>query len=133
MGSENEDLVQAWFERLQHGDPAPELCHEDVVIRNWDESPVRGPYVGRDGVLGWWADFADVLEDARFELLEAHDLGDGRVLTVNRLDGRFRLTGITLVDAVWGSIITVRDGKIAGATGYATPGRAKKAAGFKDR
>jgi hypothetical protein len=45
------------------------------------------------------------------------------------LVGRFRLTGIE-VDGPFGSIITVRDSKILSATGYASPGQAKKAAGL---
>jgi ketosteroid isomerase-like protein len=126
----DEELVRRWFHGLGRGELMPEICHPEIEIRNWDESPLRGPYHGHEGLTQWWADFAEVIEDARFELLETQDLGDGRVLTVNRLDGRFRLTGIDLVDAIWGSIITVRDGKIAGARGYASPGRAKKAAGF---
>jgi len=43
--------------------------------------------------------------------------------------GRFRLTGIE-VDGPFGSIVAVREGKIVSATGYATPGQAKKAAGL---
>jgi ketosteroid isomerase-like protein len=125
------ELVTAWFRGLEERTLSPEMCHPKIVIRNWDESPLRGPYHGRDGLVEWWADFADVIQDASFELLEAIDLGDGRVLTVNKLIGTFRLTGIPLENAVWGSILTVRDGLIASATGYATPGRAKKAAGLK--
>ncbi len=124
-------LVTRWFRGLERGTLSPELCHPEIEIRNWEESPVRGPYHGHEGLVQWWADFADVIEDARFELQEVIDLGDGRVLTVNKLTGTFRLTGIELVDAIWGSIITVRDGLIAGAVGYATPGRAKKAAGLR--
>lgn len=125
------ELVTRWFRGLERGSLSPELCHPEIEIRNWDESPVRGPYHGHEGLVQWWSDFADVIEDARFKLREVVDLEDGRVLTVNELAGKFRLTGIELEDAIWGSIITVRDGKIAGAMGYATAGRAKKAAGLK--
>ena len=125
------ELVTRWFRGLERGSLSPELCHPEIEIRNWDESPVRGPYHGHEGLVQWWSDFADVIEDARFKLREVVDLEDGRVLTVNELAGKFRLTGIELEGAIWGSIITVRDGKIAGAMGYATAGRAKKAAGLK--
>jgi ketosteroid isomerase-like protein len=75
----------------------------------------------------WWADVADAFEDVRFELLEISPIDDTHCLTIQRLRGRFRSTGIE-VDGAWGAIVTVRDGRILSAMGYATPGRAKKAA-----
>lgn len=120
-------LVRRWFERLSDSDPAPELCHPDVEIANWAESPVPGPYKGLEGVQRWWDDVSDSFEAVRFELDEIAALDDHRVLTVQRIVGRFRLTGVPL-DFAWGSIIEVRDGKIASATGYASPGQAKRAA-----
>jgi ketosteroid isomerase-like protein len=130
MASDDVELVTQWFDGLSRGELSLELCHPEITIRNWDESPLRGPYEGHEGVEHWWQDFADVIEDARFELLETVDLGNGRVLTVQRLGGTFRLTGIELEDALWGAITTVRDGKVSAAQGYASPGRAKKAAGL---
>jgi ketosteroid isomerase-like protein len=130
MSAENVELVQRWFERLAQGDFAPEFCHPEIVIRNWDEAPIRGPYHGHAGMRQWWADFADVLDDVRLELKEAIDLGGDRVVTSLHIVGRFRLTGID-VNGPFGSIVTVRDGKILSAIGYASPGLAKKAAGLK--
>ena len=121
-------LVRRWFGALERGDPSPALCHEEIEIRNSEHFPLRGPYRGHDGLREWWTDFAEVIEGARFELREVIDLGDGEVLTIQGLKGRFRLTGIDL-DGPFGSIVTVRDGKIASATGYASPGQAKRAAG----
>ena len=46
-----------------------------------------------------------------------------------RISGRSRHTGIE-TDAAWGSIITVRDGKILSAVGYSTPRQARHAAGL---
>jgi ketosteroid isomerase-like protein len=123
------ELVKRWFDGFERGELSPELCDPEIVIRNWDESPVRGPYRGHEGLPQWWADFAEVIEDARIQLKEAIDLGDGRVVTSQHLVGRFRLTGIE-VDGAWGAIVTVREGKILSAVGYATPGQAKKAAGL---
>ena len=130
MKSDNLELVTRWFRGLERGELTPEICHPEIVIRNWDESPLRGPYHGHDGLRKWWSDFAEVIEDARFELLEVIELEDGRIVTTQNLTGKFRLTGIE-VEGPWGSIVTVRDKKIGSATGYASPGRAKKAAGLK--
>jgi ketosteroid isomerase-like protein len=129
MSQENVDLVTRWFKGLERGDLSPKLCDPEIIIRNWDGSPVRGPYRGYEGLHQWWADFAEVIEDVHIELKEAIDLDDGRVVTAQHLVGRFRLTGIE-VDGPFGSIITVRDSKILSATGYASPGQAKKAAGL---
>lgn len=123
------EVVRSWFASLARGEPDLELCDPEIVIRNWEGSPLRGPYHGHEGVGQWWTDFAEVIENAHIELKEAIDLGDGRVVTGQHLVGRFRLTGIE-VDGPFGSITTVRDGRIASATGYATPGQAKKAAGM---
>jgi ketosteroid isomerase-like protein len=120
-------VVRRWFDALEQGDPAPELCDPEIEIRNWAEAPITGPYFGHEGVHRWWSDVADAFEDVRFELLELTPVDETRCVTVQRLVGRFRLTGID-VDGAWGAIVTVRDGKILSAVGYATPGRAKKAA-----
>jgi ketosteroid isomerase-like protein len=120
-------VVKRWFAELERGHPAPELCDPEIEIRNWDDAPITGPYFGHEGVHQWWADVADAFEDLRFELLETSPIDDTHCLTIQRLRGRFRSTGIE-VDGAWGAIVTVRDGRILSAMGYATPGRAKKAA-----
>ncbi len=42
----NVDLVRRWFKGLERGELSPEICDEEILIRNWDESPIRGPYHG---------------------------------------------------------------------------------------
>jgi hypothetical protein len=78
-------------------------------------------------VRQWWSDVADAFEDVRFELLELEPIDETRCLTIQRLRGRFRNTGIE-VDGAWGAIVTVRGDKVMSAHGHATPGRARKAA-----
>ena len=129
MSVDNVEVVRRWFAGLESGEPLPEMCDPEIVIRNWDESPIPGPYNGYEGLRRWWEDFAEVLEDVRLELKETIPLDDGRVVTTQHVVGRFRLTGIE-VDGPLGAIVTVRDGKILSAIGYATPGEAKKAAGL---
>jgi len=129
MSSENVEVVRRWFEGLEKGELSAEICHPEIVIRNWDESPIPGPYHGHEGLRRWWADFAEVLEDVRLELKEIVYVDDERVVTTQHVVGRFRLTGIE-VDGPFGAVVTVSDGKILSAIGYASPGRAKKAAGL---
>ena len=129
MPTENVEVVTRWFDGLARGDVTAEMCDPEVVVRNWDGSPVRGPYHGLGGLHQWWADFAEVIEDVRLELKEAVDLGDGRVITTQHVVGRFRGSGIP-VDGPFGAIVEVREGRVLSATGYASPGKAKKAAGL---
>jgi ketosteroid isomerase-like protein len=128
MAGENEAVVRAWFDGLARGELRPELCDPEIEIRNWAESPTPGPYRGYEGLEQWWADLADAFEDVHFELKDVEEIDDSRVLTVQRIVGRFRLTGVDL-DAAWGSIISVRERKIAGAIGYFSPRQARAAAG----
>jgi ketosteroid isomerase-like protein len=128
LSEESIETVRRWFAALQRGDPAPEMCDPEIEIRNWAESPIPGPYLGHEGVQQWWDDVSDAFENVRFELLDVEPIDNARCLTVQRLVGRFRRTGIE-VNGAWGAIVTVRRGKILSAIGYATPRRAKRAAG----
>ncbi len=129
MGREHVEVVRRWFTALERGDPAPEMCDPEIEIRNWAESPIPGPYFGHDGLRHWWEEVADAFEDVRFELEDIKEIDDRRCLTVQRLVGRFRLTGIE-VEGSWASVVTVRQGKILSAVGYASPRRARRAAGL---
>ncbi len=126
--------VRRWFARLGEGDPAPELCDPGIEIRNWDESPVPGPYHGHDGLHKWFRGVNDPdmgLEIKMFELEEVVEIDDERLLTTQRATGRGRSSGFE-VDRRWGSIVGVRDGKIVSAFGYPTPEDARKAAGLSE-
>jgi ketosteroid isomerase-like protein len=130
MSAGDVQLVRRWFDGLKRGALSLDLVASGVEIRNWDEFPITGPYLGHDGVRQWWADISEAFDHLEWELREATDAGGGRVVTVQRFTGRFRLTGIE-VGFHWGSVITVADGKITSAVGYATPSGAKQAAGLK--
>ncbi len=130
MAGDVVDVVRRWFAALERGDPAPEMCDPDIEIVNWAEAPSPGPYFGHDGLRQWWADIADSFEGVRVELTAVDALDGERAVTAQRLVGTFRLTGIEL-DVPWGSVISVRDGRILAATGYSSPARARRAAGLE--
>jgi ketosteroid isomerase-like protein len=129
VSEESLEVVRRWFSALENGDPAPHLCDPEIEITNWAESPVTGPYRGHEGVARWWEDVADAFQEFHWELKSIEAVDDRRCVTVQRIAGRFRHTGIDL-EFVWGAIITVRDGKILSAVGYASPRRARRAAGL---
>ena len=130
MSDQVVDVVRRWLSSLEQGDPAPEMCDPEVEIVNWAESPIPGPYPGHDGVRQWWADVADAFDGVRLQVMRIEGLDSRRVLTAQRLVGTFRLTGIEL-DVPWGSVISVRDGKILKAVGYISPSQARRAVGLE--
>jgi ketosteroid isomerase-like protein len=133
MSQETATVVRRWFDRLQAGDPGADMCHPEIEIRNWPESPVPGPYFGRDGVRKWFREVndSDIGSEIRmFALQEVIEAGEDRVLTIQRARGRGRTSQLE-VDRLWGSIVTVRSGQIASAFGYSTPEEARQAAGLQ--
>jgi ketosteroid isomerase-like protein len=132
VSAENVELVRRWFEGFRNGGVSPEICDPRIEITNWAESPVPGPYHGHEGLQRWWDDLAETIEDLHFDLVDIIDVGGQDVLTAQRIIGRFRLTGIPL-DHTWGSVVSVREGKIVSAVGYISPERAKQEAGLAPR
>jgi ketosteroid isomerase-like protein len=129
VSEESVEVVRRWFKALEDGNAAPEMCDPEIEITNWAESPITGPYRGHTGVRRWWEDVTDAFEEFHWELQSIEAIDEQRCLTVQRIAGRFRHTGIE-TDWAWGAIITVRRGKILSAVGYVSPRRARRAAGL---
>jgi ketosteroid isomerase-like protein len=89
-----------------------ELCDPELRLDNIAEFPDTGPYHGHEGLRRWWQDVAEAFDEIRFEIDELIDVDAERVLSVQRVVGRFRNTGIP-VDTPWASLFWVRGGKIA--------------------
>lgn len=134
MSEDNVAVVREWFRHLTAGDPAPELCHSSIEIKNWAESPVPGPFTGHEGLHAWWRAVNDPdvgLDIQLFELEEILPVDNERVVTIQRATGRGRYSGLEL-DQRWGSVITVEKGQILSAVGFASPEDALKAAGLHE-
>jgi ketosteroid isomerase-like protein len=132
MSQENVDLVRrSWQAVSSDGELPFELYNADLRIENMPEFPIQGPYDGHEGFAQWWEDLIEVIEDLRFEVKEVIDLGDGRVLSVQRALGRATHTGIEM-DVLWASVVTLREGKIVRLQGYWTPEQAREAVGLRE-
>jgi ketosteroid isomerase-like protein len=131
MSEANVEVVRRWFDGLARGEPSPEICDPGLRIENVSEFPIKGPYHGHEGLRRWWQDIEEAFDEIGFEIEQLIDVDDERVLSVQRIVGRFRLSGIE-VDTPWASVIYVRDGKIARAVGYASRRRAFKAVGLTE-
>ena len=71
------------------------------------------------------------LEMEYFDLAEVHKIDEERVVTIQRATGRGRASGIE-VDQQWGSIVSVRNGKISSAHGFSSRDQALEAAGLAE-
>ena len=131
MSEENVELVRRWAEALSRGELPLELSDPEIRLDNISEFPITGPYHGHEGFRRWWQDVAEAFDEVRFEIEELIDVDDERVLSVQRVVGRFRHTGIP-IDNRWASLYWVREGKIARAVGYASQKRALQAAGLPE-
>jgi ketosteroid isomerase-like protein len=131
MSEENVELVRRWANGLAGGELSLELCDPELRLENIAQFPITGPYHGHEGLRRWWQDVAEAFDEIRYEVDELIDVDDERVLSVQRVVGRFRNTGIP-VDTPWASLFWVRDGKITRAVGYASRHRALKAAGLRE-
>lgn len=101
------------------GDLGLDVLSEEMVMENVPQFPVTGPYHGHDGVRAWWRDLTEAFEEVRIEFDEVVELDGERVLTSQRLIGRFRSTGID-ADERWAAAHWVRDGKIVRTAGFAS-------------
>jgi ketosteroid isomerase-like protein len=115
----NVEVAARWAESMRRGDLAEELWDPDLEIVNAEGWVIETTYRGHDGLRRWWNDLDEAFSELTLEFEEIKPLDDERVLTVQRLVGRFRSTGIP-VDAQWASVVTVRAGRIARAVGYLT-------------
>jgi ketosteroid isomerase-like protein len=126
----NADLVRRALAELGGDLTASDLWHPQVEMVNAAGWVIETAYHGREGVMRWWDDLADAIDDLRFDLKTVRELDGERVLTTQRTTGTFRSTGIAM-DAEWASIVTVRDGAVIYAEGFLTERRALRAAGLE--
>ena len=70
-----------------------------------------------------------MVADRRMELEDLTSLDDGEtIVTIQRVSGTSTHTGLAF-DLRWAAVWKIRDGKVERIQGYATKGRALKAAG----
>jgi ketosteroid isomerase-like protein len=132
MSQEDAEVVRRIYELGQEaGSEFFDLIHPDGVFENVAEFPITGPYIGHEGVRRWREDIVEVVEDAEFILEELRDLGAGLVLTVQRLRGHARHTGIEM-DVAWATLWRVDGGRVRYGTGYLTKEKALEAAGLSE-
>jgi ketosteroid isomerase-like protein len=128
---ENTEVARRWWARFnEEGSPPLDLCDEEIEMWNPDGFLVRGPYHGHEGMRRWREDVFDVFDEARVEVDELIDVGDGEAIVMFlRLRGIASHTRIE-VDAPWAAVCRLRGGKLLHAQGYAGKREALEAAGL---
>lgn len=87
-------------------------------------------YEGASGIRDFFRDVAESWESFRFEATDIRDLG-GHVLVLGDVRGRGRGSGAE-VDARWGWIVELRDGRAASLRGFLDQREALAAAGLPE-
>jgi ketosteroid isomerase-like protein len=133
VSRENVDVVRRWWAGFNaDGVPPLALCDEGIEISNPPRFPVRGPYIGHDGVRQWATEVWDVFDDLRMEVEEVIDAEDDEtVVSVQRIRGVMRHTKLPW-DIQWAGVLTLREGRVVRAQGYMTRAKALEAVGLSE-
>ena len=87
---------------------------------------------GPVAVRRYMQDWIDTFDDFCVVVEELRDVGDDRVLAIQRLKGRAKLSGIE-IDIRYAGVSTVRDGKVVRGREYLSVEDALEAVGLRSR
>jgi len=112
-------------------DAMAEFWDPDIVWRAAegaidDVGEMHGPVAVRRYIQDW----LDTFDDASVVVEELRDVGDDRVLAIQRAKGRAKLSGIE-IDLRYASVNSVRDGKVVRVREYLSVDAALEAVGLE--
>jgi ketosteroid isomerase-like protein len=134
MSQENVEVVRRAFEAGARGDvdSAAEFWDPDIVWRAAEGAiDDVGEMHGLAAVRRYFQEGLDTFDDLSLVAEELRDVGDDRVLSIQRLKGRAKLSGIE-IELRYASVNTVRDGKIVRVREYLSVEDALKAVGLSE-
>jgi ketosteroid isomerase-like protein len=109
--SANLDLVRSIYANWERGDfTSVEWAHpqiEFVIVGG----PDPGEWRGIAGMAQGWRQWLAAWEGYRADVTEYRELGSGRVLTLGRIRGRGRTSGVTVAND-FANVLDVRDGRV---------------------
>ena len=134
MSQENVEVVRRAFQAFADRGPdaMAEFWDPDIVWRAAegaidDVGEIHGPVAVRRYIQ----DMIDTFDDLSVVVEELRDVGDDRVLSIQRLKGRAKLSGIE-TEVRYASTSTVRDGKVVRGREYLSVDEALKAVGLEE-
>ena len=134
MSQQNVEVVRQMLQAFADGGLAAmaEFWDPDIDWRAAegaldDVGEMHGPVAVRRYIQEW----IDTFDDFSVVAEELRDVGDDRVLAIQRLNGRAKLSG-TETDLRYAVVNTVRDGKVVRGREYLSLDQALEAAGLRE-
>jgi ketosteroid isomerase-like protein len=134
MSQENVEVVRTAFQAFADRglDAMAEFWDPDIDWRAAEGAiDDVGEMHGPDAVRRYIQDWFDIFDDFSVVVEELRDVGDDRVLAIQRLKGRAKLSGIE-TDIRFATVSTVRDGKIVQGREYLSVEDALEAVGLRE-
>jgi uncharacterized protein len=134
MSQENVEIVRRSWQAFADGglDALMGFFDRDVNWRAIEGAPDDvGEMHGEDALRRYLQDWLDTFEDITTVPTELLDVGDDRVVGVQHVTGRARLSGVA-TELQYAVLYTLRDGKIVRGREYADRQQALEAAGFAE-
>jgi ketosteroid isomerase-like protein len=134
MSQETVEVVRRMLQAFAAGglDALAEFWDPDI---NWRAAEGAiddvGEMHGRVAVRGYIQDWIDTFDDFSVVVEELRDVGDDRVLAIQRLKGRAKLSG-TETDLRYAVVTTVRDGRVVRGREYFNVDDALEAVGLRE-
>src|SRR6476620_9833819 len=113
-------------------DGLAEFLDENINWRAAEGAPDDvGEINGIKAMRRYLGDFPEMFADVTVVPIEVLDFGDDRVLAVQRMKGRAKLSGVE-TEVRYAVVYTLRDGKIVRGREYFTKDEALKAVGLRE-
>jgi ketosteroid isomerase-like protein len=132
MSQENVEVVRTAFQAFADRglDAMAEFWDPDIVWRAAEGAiDDIGEMHGQVAVRRYMEDWIDTFDDYSVVVEELRDVGDDRVLSIQRVKGRAKLSGAE-IELRYASVNTVRDGKAVRVREYLSVEDAFKAVGL---
>jgi ketosteroid isomerase-like protein len=134
MSSENVEAVRGFIEASGRGDLDALMAALDPTVE-WtpvESDPDFAVHRGHDDVRGWLVEWAEALPDMRWEADRILDAGGEVVVALVRAVGRGAVSGLDVETPAYGTVFTVRSGKIVRIEEYADRKQALEAVGLRE-
>jgi ketosteroid isomerase-like protein len=134
MSQENVEVVRRGFQAFADRgfDAMAEFWDPDIVWRAAEGAiDDVGEMHGQVAVRRYMEDWIDTFDDYSVVVEELRDVGDDRVLSIQRVKGRAKLSGAETV-LRYAVVSTVRDGKVVRVREYLSVEDALKAVGLEE-
>jgi uncharacterized protein len=134
MSQENVEVVRRGFEAFADGglDAMAEFWDPDI---NWRAAEGAiddvGEMHGRVAVRRYVQDWLDTFDDSSVVVEELRDVGDDRVLAIQRAKARAKLSGVE-IDLRYAVVYTLRAGRVVRAREYLSVDEALEAVGLRE-